>query len=222
MPRITEASQFTQGIRDVEDEDIANAIAASLDTPQLTATYVHSADWTPATEAQRRTRARQIEALSAAAVYKDSPGLCKAMRESLEAAGLEQPGFITKTTTTSIDQNKRAETSRTSEPPLPQTSGPPKVRMTGKAQSSEELSDPSKAPATIQDIIRDMDLELALRLHPVNEPDGDTYVYIDPPSKQPEQDYDSYNVYRSRFEIPMIMKSSTLYSLNSAVLKKAL
>lgn len=222
MPRIPQASLLTQGIRDVEDEDIANAIAASLDTPQLTAAYVHSADWTPATEAQRRTRTRQIEALSAAAVHKDSPGLYKAMRESLEAAGLQQPGSVAETTGASIDKNKRAQTSNTSEPPLPQTPGPPKVPKTWKAQSSVELSDPSKAPATIQDIIRDMDLELALRLPPVNEPDGDTYVYIDPPSKQPEQDYDSYNVYRSRFEFPMIMKSFTLYSLNSAVLKKAL
>ena len=215
--RIPRASLLTQDIRDVEDEDIANAIAASLDTPQVTAAYVHSADWTPATEAQRRTRIRQIEALNAAAVHKDTPGLYKALRESLEAAGIGQPVSDAESTGASTDNNKRAQTtSNTTEPPLP------KVRNTTKAKLGVELADPPKAPTTFQDILRDMDLEVALRLPPVSDPDGDTYVYIDPPPKQPEQDYDSYNVYRSRFEYPMVMRSFTLYSLNSAVLKKAL
>lgn len=222
LDRIPRASLLTQGFHDTEDEDIANAIAASLDTPQVTAAHVHSSDWTPATEAQWRTRRRQLEALNAAAVYKDSPGLDRAMRESLEDARPTQPVSVAESTSVSIDNNRRTQTSNTSESLSPQTSRPPKERKATKAQLSVEIPDHPKMPATIQDMIRDMDLEVALRLPAIDDPDGDTYVYIDPPPKQPEQDYDSYNVYRSRFDFPMIMKSSTLYSLNSAFLKKAL
>ena len=80
----------------------------------------------------------------------------------------------------------------------------------------------NKAPANLDEMITDMRLKLAMRMPSLNEADGDTYVFIDPPSQQPEQDDASYQQYCERFALPMVINSTTLFALNSPVFDKAL
>lgn len=67
-----------------------------------------------------------------------------------------------------------------------------------------------------------MRINLALRVPSLSEADGDTYVFMDPPSQQPEQDDASYQHYCDRFVLPMVMKSTTLFELQSPFFDKAL
>ena len=80
----------------------------------------------------------------------------------------------------------------------------------------------SVSTKNIDDLITDMSLKLALRVQSLDEADGDTYVFMDPPSQQPEQDDASYQHYCDRFAFPMVMKSTTLFALQSPFFDKAL
>ena len=51
----------------------------------------------------------------------------------------------------------------------------------------------------------------------VSEPGGDTWVFIDPPPRQHDQDAEQYKVICTHFKNPHCIKSSTLRSLNSPV-----
>lgn len=203
----------------VEEEDISNAIAISLDTPQLMAQHVHSAEWMPATE---RTRVRQNEALKEAAIDKDFPDLSSAIQKSLEDANITQTADGPQATSASTEDKQRAQAPSNSEPSTVQSSGLSKAISTANRGTSAESPQIPRPPRTIQDSIVDMNSELALWVPPVNDPDGDTYIYIDPPPKQPEQDGTSYSIYRSQAEHPMVMKSLTLLSLNSSIISKAM
>jgi len=62
----------------------------------------------------------------------------------------------------------------------------------------------------IEDRIKEMSLQAALELPFVRDPTGDTWVYIDPPPKQPEQDQLDYARYTRRYKSPMLVKKATL------------
>ncbi len=62
----------------------------------------------------------------------------------------------------------------------------------------------------IEDRIKEMSLLPALELPFVCDPTGDTWVYIDPPPKQPEQDELDYARYTKRYEFPMLVKKAAL------------
>ncbi|KAL8785452.1 MAG: hypothetical protein Q9195_008629 [Heterodermia aff. obscurata] len=209
----------TMDIDIIEEEDISNAIAISLDTPQLMARHVHSADWMPAKE---RTRVRQNEALKEATINKDFPHLSSAIRESLEDAKIVQTAGGPQATGASTEDKQRTQTPNNFEPLANRSLGPSRAISAANRITSLESLEASKPPRSIQESIVDMTSELALWVPPVNDPDGDTYVYIDPPPKQPEQDGTSYSIYRSQAELPMVMKSLTLLSLNSSIISKAM
>ena len=203
----------------VEEEDISNAIAISLDTPQLMAQHVHSAEWMPATE---RTRARQNEALKEAAVNKEFPDSFSAYRKSLEDAKTAQTAGGPQVTSASTGDKERVQTPSNLKPFTIRSSESSEAISTADRSTSAESPQITQPPRNIQDSIVDMNSELALWVPPVNDPDGDTYIYIDPPPKQPEQDCTSYSIYRSQAELPMVMKSLTLLSLNSSIISKAM
>ena len=85
-----------------EAEDIANAIAASLDTAQVEAKHIDAANWEPMNDEQRTTQCRQREALQAAVTNKEFPDLSKAIRASLDEA--------TRTSTALIFENNTKDT----------------------------------------------------------------------------------------------------------------
>ena len=67
----------------------------------------------------------------------------------------------------------------------------------------------------IDDRIKELTLQPAPELPLVNDPCGDTWVYIDPPPKQPEQDDWNYARYAKRYETPMQVKKEMLLRYQS-------
>ena len=97
-----------------EAEDIANALAASLDTAQVAPQHVHSAgNWVPMTAEQQRTQLRQKEALDDAVAHKEFPDLSKAIRESLEAANRTQTAPAIAASSELTNEIRRTQTADT-------------------------------------------------------------------------------------------------------------
>lgn len=68
---------------------------------------------------------------------------------------------------------------------------------------------------SLEDRIQELSLNGASGPPLVHDPLGDTYIFIDPPAQQPEQDENSYLFYVQRCKTPMLMKKSTLLSFSS-------
>ncbi|KAL8828717.1 MAG: hypothetical protein Q9191_002425 [Dirinaria sp. TL-2023a] len=181
------------GVKD-EAEDIAVAIAASLDTPQgVPRTHIQGSTWwSPKTDEEWSTYFRQKSAEQVAEEFKDSPGYDKAIQESLEAVS-EPPA----------EQVPSASTSS------------PKAKVASPANLPARLVD-------LDSMIQDMAVKQALEVPIVHEPDADIWIFIDPPPQQPEQDDASYARYVERCRSPKLMRSATLLALSSAFFEKAL
>ena len=82
-------------------------------------------------------------------------------------------------------------------------------------ESIEVKQDPVQR-VSIDDRIKEISLQDALELPLVNDPFGDTYVYIDAPPRQPEQDDIDYSRYCKHFETPMLVKKETLLRYNAS------
>ena len=81
----------------------------------------------------------------------------------------------------------------------------------GESLLKSELEHTDPPPRyTIDDCIRDFSTRQALEMPRVHDIDGDTYVFIDPPSKQPEQSAQSYEQYKHRYSKPFLMKREKL------------
>ena len=78
------------------------------------------------------------------------------------------------------------------------------------------------SPPRIDEMIMTMSAKQALEVPWLNVPNGDTWVFIDPPPKQPEQDDESYFRYVERSRVPKVMSSATLFALNSSYFQKAM
>lgn len=80
-------------------------------------------------------------------------------------------------------------------------------------QETEELDAPVQTcenRVNIDDRIHDMTMQAAVELPIVHDPQGDTFVYIDAPQRQPEQDEYDYERYIKRYINPILMKKDTL------------
>ena len=67
----------------------------------------------------------------------------------------------------------------------------------------------------MQDRIKDLTFRSALELPLVQEPQWDTWIFIDPPPRQPEQDEVDYARYIDHYENPMLVKKETLLKHHS-------
>ena len=80
-------------------------------------------------------------------------------------------------------------------------------------QKTKEL-DPSvhtyQNRVSIDDRINAMTKQAAVELPIVQDPMGDTLIYIEPPQRQPEQEEYEYELYIKRYTVPMLMKKDTL------------
>ena len=80
-------------------------------------------------------------------------------------------------------------------------------------QENEEL-DPlvqvCQNRVNIDDRINDMTVRAAIELPVVYDSQGDTFIYIDPPLRQPEQDEHDYERYIERYQAPILMQKNTL------------
>ncbi|KAL8687358.1 MAG: hypothetical protein Q9224_005176, partial [Gallowayella concinna] len=75
---------------------------------------------------------------------------------------------------------------------------------------------------TIEDRIKEMQCECTALSSWVDDPNGDTYIFIDPPAQQPEQTHNMYNSYISRYQRPLVFRSTILLALNSQFFDKLL
>ena len=71
-------------------------------------------------------------------------------------------------------------------------------------------------------MMENVERRIARELPTLQVPDGDTYIYIDPPPQEPEQDLSTYQWIRDRYRRPLCMKKNTLLALNSPFFNKAL
>ena len=93
----------------------------------------------------------------------------------------------------------------------------------GERISTNTNSEPTDGPPryTIEDCIRDLYTNQELRTPSIYDVEGDTFIFVDPPPKQPEQSFQSYEQYKCRYSKPFLMKREKL-SKASPVLKEKL
>lgn len=89
----------------------------------------------------------------------------------------------------------------------------------GKSPDTGDMKDAAALP-NLEDMIKDLCLNMYSELPLLYDPKGDTYVYIDPPSRQPEQDDNSYFRYVERYKTPLLLRKQTLLSSGSPVFKE--
>lgn len=83
----------------------------------------------------------------------------------------------------------------------------------------KEADQPPKQRISIEDRIKDMALRAAVELPVVHDPQADTWIFIDPPQKQPEQDQQDYEHYIKRYEAPIAMRKDTLVKYSPVIEK---
>ena len=72
---------------------------------------------------------------------------------------------------------------------------------------------------SIEDRIKDLTMQAATELPAIYDSQGDTWVYIDAPQRQPEQDEHDYERYIKRYKHPMLMKKETLTKYSPGLAK---
>ena len=88
--------------------------------------------------------------------------------------------------------------------------------------NSEELDLPLSTcenRVSIDDRINDMTMRAANQLPIVHDSNGDTFIFIDPPQRQPEQDEDDYERYIKRYEAPILMQKDILTEYSPGLAK---
>ena len=96
------------------------------------------------------------------------------------------------------------------------------ARMRAQESSAEAGAEPTLPPRlTIDDMIHKMASWKTQDMPMVHDPEGDTWIFIDAASRQPEQDATDYDYYKKRCAKPIRMKKEALMRLNSPVVNKA-
>lgn len=89
-------------------------------------------------------------------------------------------------------------------------------------QQTEELDPPVQTcqnRVNIDDRINDMTMQAAIELPIAHDSHGDTWIYIDAPQRQPEQDEHDYERYIKRYKTPLLMQKDTLTKYSSGLAK---
>lgn len=74
---------------------------------------------------------------------------------------------------------------------------------------------PGPRPFSLDDMIAVMAGKKAFEVPRLNMPNGDTWIFIDAPPRQPEQDAESYRLCVERSHSPLVIHSATILSLSS-------
>ncbi|MCJ1275778.1 hypothetical protein MMC21_003581 [Puttea exsequens] len=80
----------------------------------------------------------------------------------------------------------------------------------GASEANEKSEPEPHKRISIEDRIKDLTMRPISELSLVQDPTGDTWVFIDAPPKQPEQDHVDYNQYTRHCEKPILMSKDTL------------
>ena len=167
--------QLEPWMSDQEVEDIANGLAASLDTPQTTPHHVLLAgDWTPESKEQWQTFERQKKVLEEANFARNFPGYHEAIRQSMETA---HPRQMVHALTDAGEKWGDVNSA--------QVAGNERLSAAAAPGSLSVINDiaqittAARIPANLDELITDMQVKLALQVPSLNEVDGDTYVFLD-------------------------------------------
>lgn len=179
-----------------EEVDVSKAVAASMDYAQALPSQVNDhANWVPQSHEDWDIFKRQGAAIGEARACKEDPDLQAAIKSSLEQH--------------KIDQAKEKD----------QQGGRP---LNGKDVSTDKGKSPhvsflveTPARPSLEDRIHHLSLKVHSEPYALYDPHGDTYVYLDPPTQQPEQDDATYSQCTERYKNPMLMQKQTLLSFNS-------
>ena len=98
-------------------------------------------------------------------------------------------------------------------PPLQELSGQPSTKAQEQDHADKNGEQATAAPPpryNIDDCIRELSAVKPAQLPHICDPAGDTWIFIDPPAKQPEQTRVDYEEYRRKFEQPYRMDSARL------------
>ncbi len=68
----------------------------------------------------------------------------------------------------------------------------------------------------IKEIIQDTSLRQALEMPKLDDINGDTYIFIDPPQKQPEMSDNDYKHYKQRYEEPILVNRKSLVNASKS------
>lgn len=179
-----------------EELDVSKAVAASLDYAQLLPSKVSDhANWSPKSREDWEIYERQFAAIGEAVASKDDPHLQAAIKSSMEEHEIEK------------QKEKDLQWDRLLD-------GEDVSTEKGKSPIVSFLDEKPGRPS-LEDRIQDLSLKVHLELPILYDPHGDTHIYIDPPTQQPEQDGATYAHYTERYKFPMLMKKQTLLSFNS-------
>ncbi|MCJ1425459.1 hypothetical protein MMC29_003358 [Sticta canariensis] len=180
-----------------EELDVSMAVAASLDYAQVLPSQVNDhANWLPKSSQDWEIYNRQNAAIGKAVAENHDPDLQTAIQSSIEEH--------------EIEMRKKADSRQDR-----RLNGEDVSAEKGKSPTVRPLDETPGAP-TLADRIHDLSFKVGLELPTVCDPHGDTYVYLDPSTQQPEQDEATYAHYTERYETPMLMKKQTLLSFNSS------
>lgn len=183
-------------LAEAEELAVSIGLAASVDYAQVSPSQVNDhANWLPKSPEDWKIYERQGAAIGEAAASREDPDLQSAIKSSIEQ--LE------------IDKQKAEDLH--GDCPL---NGEDMSTEKGESLTVSFL-DETPARPSLQDRIHDLSLAVSFNLPILCDPHGDTYVYIDPPTQQPEQDNVTYAQYTERYKTPMLMKKQTLLSCNS-------
>lgn len=179
-----------------EEVDVSKAVDASLDYPQAMPSHVNDhSNWLPKTAKDWEIYERQCAALGKAVAGKDDPDLQAAIKSSIEEHEVDK------------QKAKDSQWDRL---------------LNGEDVSAEEgkgpiVSFPDETPErpSLEDRIHDLSLQVGSELPILYDPHGDTHVYLDPPTRQPEQDEATYSRYVERYKRPILIKKQTLLSFSS-------
>ncbi|MCJ1465879.1 hypothetical protein MMC07_004498 [Pseudocyphellaria aurata] len=179
----------------MEKIDLSKAVAASLDYAQADPSHViDHANWSPKTLEDWDIYKRQGVALREAADCKRDPDLraafelSRVQNETEKQEGKDEQRFL--------QYGKDVSTEKSNSPIL-------------------NAGDETPARPSLADRIHELSLKVGSELPIWNHRQGDTYVYLDPPTQQPEQDDVTYAKYTERYKNPMLLKKETLLSFNS-------
>lgn len=183
-----------------EDEDVSMGVAVSLDYAQPESSQVKDhANWIPNSAIDWPTYNRQVTAYNEAVTVHRDFDLQTAIQKSRQDAELLQAQ--------SQKDDEESEPNRD----VNTMSWSPRRLSKGKQPEPRPNID-----ARIQHLSIMLDSEVPC----VYDFDGDTWIYIDPPARQPEQDYLSYQRYVARYANPIVMQSSKLLALDSSYFNK--
>ena len=188
---------FPTPVNVVEELDVSKAVATSLDYAQAQPSQVNDyANWVPKTPEDWEIYERQRVAIGKAVASKNDPDLQSAIKSSIEEYEMER------------EKDEERQTDRLLECEDVKTEK-------GKCPILSSLDEKPERPS-LEDRIHDLSLKVGSPLPILHDPQGDTHVYLDPPTQQPEQDEFIYAHYVERCKTPMLLKKQTLLSFNSS------